>query len=157
MADLKTIADEEHVLRFVQYSLCEKNDAGEPIGFYPQAFSLKVQPDGSLEEYLSAGWVEYYEGVDHPTRVKAAIAGFGKRERPKVGANARFALGNVGRIREACRSHSQTVRISHEPLPNFESHASIRQFNSASSELLDLLAADAWAEMHKPIKKGGST
>lgn len=156
LASIRTLPDTDHVLRFVQYSFCEKDDSGEPIGFYPQAFMLKTQSDGTLEEYLSAGWVEFYDGDDHHGRVTAAITGFGDRDRPKVGAKARFALANVGRVRSACKSHSQSVRISHEPVPDFESHASIRQFSNASSELLDLLASDVWAAMHQPIKKAAS-
>ena len=137
-------------MRFVPYSLCEKDDAGNPVGFLPQAFELKVK-DGKLEEYLSAAWVEYFDADDRDGQINATIVAFKTQPRPRVGAKARFAVGLVGHIRSACKQYNQTVRISHEPEPDFESHASVRQFSSASLELLDLLARNAWSEMHFPV------
>lgn len=137
-------------MRFVPYSLCEKDDAGNPVGFLPQAFALKVK-DGVLEDYLSAAWVEYFEADDHPARVTATIVAFQTQPRPKVGAKARLAVGNVGALRGTCKQHNQTVRISHEPVAEFDSHASIRQFSNASFELLELLASDTWSAMHAPL------
>ena len=151
MAELTTLADSDHIMRFVPYARCEKDDAGNPIGFLPQAFELKVK-DGELEEYLSAAWIEYFEASDRDGRIAATINAFKSQPRPHVGAKARFAVGNVGRIRGACKKYNQTVRISHEPVEDFESHASVRQFNSATLELLELLANEAWPALHKPFE-----
>ena len=150
LAELKTLPDEHHVMRFVPYSLCEKDDAGNPIGFLPQAFELK-EKDGRREEYLSAAWVEFFEAGDHERRIQATILAFKTQPRPRVGAKARLAVGNVGRVRAACKQHNQTVRNSHEPVPEFDSHVSVRQFNSASLELLELLASEAWSTMYAPL------
>jgi hypothetical protein len=145
LAEVKTLPDKHHVMRYVPYARCEKDEQDNIIGFLPQAFELR---EG--EDYLSAAWVEYFEKPDHGTRVEATIFAFREQPRPKVGAKSRFAVGNCGKIKAACKRHNQRVRISHEPVDGFDSHASLRQFKSSSLELLELLATDTWAEMYLP-------
>jgi len=145
LAKVTTLADEHHILRFVPYARCEKDANDNVIGFLPEAFELR---EG--EEYLSAAWLEYFDAADRAGRCAEAMIALKAQPAPKVGAKARFALGNVGEIRGACREHRQSVRISHEPVTDFDSHASVRQFQGASLELLALLATNTWSEMLLP-------
>ena len=141
----KPLADEHHILRHIPRKDLIRDDPDDPeavTGISPWAFQMR-----SDEDSLSAAWPEFFDLPDHTARVAAAKADFGTVM--KVRPSHRFALGNVGAIRAACKSRGQGVRISHEPA-DFDSHASIRQINTDDLELLGLLALDAWSELHKP-------
>jgi len=125
-------------MRHVQPARLRKDADDQVIGFLAQAFERRAD-----EDYLSAAWVEYAARPTFPENIAATVIAF--QANRKVRASHRFA---VGKIREACLGHGQKVRISHEPLEDFEAHASIRQFNTDASELLELLAEETWAEMH---------
>lgn len=144
MAKVETLADEHHILRHVAPARLRKDAAGKVLGVFYQAFELRPG-----EDYLSAAWVEFFGLDDNAANVAAAITDFKKNL--KVKPTHRFVRGNVGVIREACKAHSQRVRISHEPVPNFDSHASVRQINTDGSELLELLAEEAWAELQEIV------
>jgi hypothetical protein len=140
LAKVETLADEQSILRHVAPARLRKDEDGKVVGVFLQAFELRPK-----EDYLSAAWVEYFQLGDDAANVAAAVEEFKKNL--KIKPTHRFVRGNVGRIREACNTYNQKVRISHEPLANFDSHASVRQISTDSSELLELLAEEAWAEL----------
>lgn len=132
-------------MRHVPPARQRKDENGNVLGFLGQAFRLR---DG--EDCLSAAWVEHAATHSPEADIAATIEAF-KASGLTVRPTHRFAVGNVGRIREACAMHRQKVRISHEPEELFDAHASVRQFNSENDELLELLAEEAWAEMCCPL------
>lgn len=144
MAKVETLADEQTILRHVAPARLRKDEDGKVVGVLLQAFELRPG-----EDYLSCAWVEYFHLDDDATNVAAAIEEF--KNNLKIRPTHRFVRGSVGNIREACKIHGQRVRISHEPLPNFDSHASIRQISTDNSELLELLAEEAWAELQDVV------
>lgn len=128
-------------MRHVQPRALRRNEGGEVVGFLYTAFQMRED-----EDYLSAAWVEYGEKATHAANLSATIAAF--QANRTIRPSHKFAVGNVGRIRSACAEHRQRVRISHEPIDDFDAHASVRQYNDKADELLELLAEEAWAEMH---------
>ena len=131
-------------MRHVTPARLRKDENGNVLGFIGPAFRLR---EG--EEYLSAAWIEHAATHSREADIAATVEAF-KASGLTVRPSHRFAVGNVGRIREACATHRQKVRISHEPEHLFDAHASVRQFNSDNDELLELLAEEAWAEMCYP-------
>jgi hypothetical protein len=130
-------------MRHVPPARQRKDEDGNVLGFLPQAFLLK--PD---EPYLSAAWVEHATTGQRSTDILATIVAF--KGALTCRKNDRFAVGNVGVIKATCSTFKQSVRISHEPVVGFDAHVSVRQFQSDNDQLLDLLAAEAWAEMCGP-------
>jgi hypothetical protein len=137
------IPDADHVLRHVPKRAIEwdPDDLDRAVGVLYLAFELRPG-----ENSLSCGWVEHPAhkgGFDE--KVKATKLAF--QSALKLRKSHRFALGNVGNIKKACLDHGVKVRVLHEPEPDFDCHASIRQFQDHNRALLDLLASEAWAEM----------
>ena len=131
-------------MRHVASNRLRKDEEGRVLGVLPQAFRIR----GDSEDHLSAAWVEHANCATMAENADATILAF--KAKRVVRNSHRFAVGNIGRIKEACLNFGQRVRVSHEPVPGFWAHASVRQFNSESDELLDLLAQDAWAELFSP-------
>ncbi|MCA3741006.1 hypothetical protein [Phenylobacterium sp.] len=150
MATLTSLLDEHHVMRHVPPAKLRRDADGVVIGFNFNAFALR---DG--EGYLSAAWVEHAATGEKATDVAATIKAFAAAR--EVRPSHRYAVGNVGDIRKACAGYNQRPRISHEPVDRFDAHASIRQFNSDNHELLEILAAEAWAEMAVPEQPAPET
>jgi hypothetical protein len=116
-------------------------DTDAPIGFLPQAFELK---DG--ESYLSASWVEFFPGsLDESTA--ATLDEFGGVL--EIRKKDLFARGVVANIKETCRAARLRIRVTHEG-DDYPSHSAVRQMQGASLQLLELLAAQAWAEVVAP-------
>jgi len=136
------IPDPDHLLRHVKSRLVDRDpQTGAAIGLLPQAFELT--PD---ERGLSASWLEFF-GDPASAQPAAAMAEFAAVY--DVRKNDRFACGAVGDIKAACGRFNLKVRVVHDG-DGHPSHASVRRFGGASLELLDLLAAEAWAEIVAP-------
>ncbi len=73
---------------------------------------------------------------------------------PKSG----FAVGNVEAIRDICTERTHKIRIIHAPTDDNAAHCEIRQMPREDIELLELLAASTWAELHlnKDIAAGNT-
>ena len=138
------VPDEDHVLRHVPKRAVEW-DAEDPTvakGFLYAAFTLR---DGESE--LSSGWIEFPEHQgSFDEKLKQTKLAF--HQALNIKKNDRFALGNVGAIKGACQAFNVTVRITHEPDGDFTCHAAVRRFRDDNRLLLDLLASEAWAQMH---------
>lgn len=138
MAKVSNLDDDNHIVRHVPWARLRKDEDDNVIGFLGQAFALR---EG--EASLSAAWLEF---AGHPTRdenIDSTIAAF--QATRNIKRKDRFALGNVAEIKSACLQRNQKVRVVHEPVPGFDAHAALRQYNN-DDELLELLAAEAWSE-----------
>ncbi len=136
------LKDEHHLLRHVKRRLLRLDESDNVLGFLAQAFNLKPG-----EAYLSASWVEYFE-AEPAHQVAAAAAHFATIY--DVKKKDRFALGNVGNIKAACAEMGAPVRVTREPLNGYEAHSGVRQFRDDNDDLLELLAAEAWATVVQP-------
>jgi hypothetical protein len=144
MTKRKSVPDEDHVVRFVPYAKLRKNDEGQVIGVLGEAFRLRVD-----EDYLSSSWLEFFDGNTDQRLIEVKVA---QSKTHTVGAKSGFSIGNVLKIKNACRDYGLKIRIEHEPTTENESHAAIRQFRSSDDELLDLLASEVWAELYEASK-----
>ncbi len=136
---IKSLPDEDSVLRHVNSQLMERDGNDVVVGVYPQAFMLRPG-----EEYLSASWLEFFDGTRRE-RLVASIAAAAKARTVK--ASHGFAIGNVGAVKDACAGFGQKIRVLHEPdgQPN-PAYVAVRRFRSDDMQLLDLLASQAWSD-----------
>jgi len=134
------VPDADTLMRFVKWGHLRKDEDDNIIGVNAHSFRLKPG-----EDFLSASWVEFFK-TDDP--LLSARRSFAKQLtiRPKD----RFALGTVSVIKSACSKHGVRVRVTREPEDGFEEHSGVRQFRDDKDELLDLLAAEAWAQLVTP-------
>lgn len=141
---VKPLHNEHRLVRHVKKRQLARdpNDDSIVLGFLADAFRLRAN-----DTSLSAAWPEFYAGGPE-AQVRAAIDHF--KSVMSVRPNDRFAVGEVGVIKSACASFGLAVRIVHEPVAGHDAHAAVRRFKDDNSELLDLLASDAWAEMALP-------
>lgn len=138
----KSLPDDNHVVRHISSNLLERDADDRVVGCFPQAFELRQS-----ETYLSASWLEFFDG-SKDERLKSTAAAFAKMRavRPRHG----LATGNVGTVREACADFGQRVRILHEPNEN-PAHSAVRNYKSDDLELLELLAAEAWSDVVEAV------
>ncbi|WP_411196498.1 hypothetical protein [Rhizobium sp.] len=137
----KYLLDEEHVVRFVPWGKLRKDEDQNVLGILPQAFALR--PD---EPYLSVTWREFFSGTPSE-QLRCAVTAI-RNSDLTVGAKAQFAVAQIGDVRPIVenRTKGRKLRIIHEPEPDNEAHAAIRNWPSEDDELFDLLAASAWAQ-----------
>jgi hypothetical protein len=135
----KSLPDTDHVVRHVPSKLLDEN--GMP---FPQAFELRP-----AETYLSTSWSEFFDGTLAERLAGCACLMSHNR---KIKARDAFAVGNVGEIKDACSEFNQKIRIVSEPDPDPRrlnlAYAAIRQIQTDSLELLELLAQDVWNDIH---------
>jgi hypothetical protein len=85
----KYLPDADHMVRHVLHQLIR--ESGQVRGVFPQAFELR---DG--EEYLSASWLEYFDGTKQE-QIKSTVQAIGSARTVK--SDHGFAIGNVGEIK----------------------------------------------------------
>jgi hypothetical protein len=108
----------------------------------PQALSRR---EG--EQNLSVTWVEHFKG-DWTAQVTQAIQAFrASQQSGNVGRKSVFAVAVIEKIHDLCRSRGVRVRIIHEPVDANPGHSVIRNLPNDNDDLLELLAADAFAEL----------
>lgn len=135
---VSNIPEEHHLLRYVSANKLRRDEDDNVLGCTFEAFRLREQ-----EQYLSAAWVEFFDGErDHQVRQAADSIG----ATIKVTRRSGFALGNVGRIKGTCAAAKAKVRILHEPNDANPAYATVRQIPRDDIQLLELLASEAWAE-----------
>jgi hypothetical protein len=138
-AKITNLPNEDHVMRYVPWRKLRTDEDDNVLGFLGEAFKLK--PD---EDSLSVNWLEYFDG-DREAKIQASVKMF--RSTLRVGTKSGFGVGNVGKIKEVCRSRGTSVRIVYEPRDNNQSHSGIRRLPREDTILVDALAADAFAEL----------
>ena len=144
LAKLTPLTDIQNLMRHVSFARLRKDEHDNVIGFLYSAFEIQSNDDA-----LSAAWVEFAQLATHDENIAATKAAFGRAI--TIRKNSRFAVGNVGDIRAVCVGQGQKVRISHEPEPNFPEHATVRQIDTGALELIELLATEAWAQIHSIV------
>jgi hypothetical protein len=79
--------------------------------------------------------------------VAAAIKAI-RASQVKVTPRSGFAVGNVGRVKDACLADTQKhrIRIIHEPEDDNQAHTALRGWPRDNDPLLELLAEDMWSE-----------
>ena len=145
----KYLPDGDHMVRHVPFHHLIRQKL---VGIFPQTFELR---EG--EAYLSASWLEHFDGTKQE-RLKATAAAMSAAR--TILADHGFTVGNVGEVKDACDLHDVRIRVLHEPKGNPNpAYTAVRQFRSDNLELLELLAAEAWADVveageYLPEKKG---
>jgi hypothetical protein len=138
------IDDKHHVARHVRARLVLRQN-GKAVACFPQAFELRpATPTREAETYLSASWFEFFDG-DWEARLKATLAEISGylSVKPKDA----LAIANVGNIKEVGANRGAKLRVLHEPDPPLmPAYAAIRGVRSDDAELIELLAAEAFAE-----------
>jgi hypothetical protein len=134
-----SLSDPDHVVRHISSQLLERDGNGRVVGCFPQAFQLR---DG--EKYLSASWLEFFEGTKSE-RIKQTVAACGKTRTVRSGHG--FAIGNVKEIKMACQGFRQRINVVHESDKGNPAYVAVRNYRSDDIGLLDLLAAEAWADV----------
>jgi hypothetical protein len=137
MAKSSSLDDSHHLVRHIRES--EIDDQEGKLLAFPQAFALRPK-----ETYLSNGWLEFFDGT-----VDAQLSGVAAMmsKTRAVKAHHALAIGRVGDIRDTCLSFDQKVRILHEPFEDNLAYAAVRRINTDESQLLELLAQEAWSDV----------
>jgi hypothetical protein len=137
MAKSSLLNDDHHLVRHIRES--EIDDQEGRLMAFPQAFALRPK-----ETYLSNGWLDFFDG---PTETQLSGLTAMMSTTRKVKAHHALAIGRVGGIRDACLCFDQKVRILHEPFPENLAYATIRRINTDETQLLELLAQEAWSDI----------
>jgi hypothetical protein len=139
---IQNIDDEHHVLRFLPSRVQHRDfETDELKGVHAAAFEPRERDKGAL----SVTWVEYFQSFTKANIAKA-IAAFRASWRTDLDAPI-FALGNVGKIKVACKEAGNPCRVVHEPTSNNKAHAAIRRLQAAEAVVFDQLAHDAFADV----------
>lgn len=133
------LPQDDHIVRYAKKRVLIRDDDENVVGVFPAAFELR---DG--ETYLSVTWLEFFSREYGQGLIEAA--GAIRRQltvRPRDG----FTTGPVSAAREMCDRCNVRVRILHEPvLPENEGHSAWRGLPRDNSDLLDLLATEAFSD-----------
>lgn len=107
---------DDHVMRHVSLNCQERDENGNVIGFYPQAFAHK---DG--EDYLSLIWLEYF-GDNHSDNVTAGIE---QLKAVRKGKKAMFGVAQVGPVKALAMDDSKPVRLVYYPSNHNKAHSAL--------------------------------
>jgi hypothetical protein len=141
-----TIPDQDHVAR-----LCNPNQAPEGQ-IQPSAFMLK-----SEEEYLSVNWLEFLNCSCRESEINE-LRQLYSRKFSRVGAGARIAVLNVGKICEIVRTErpdNRELKVLHKPElladdPSLKvddlSHSGIYNLNEDNHLIAELIVEEVLSE-----------
>lgn len=133
------LPDQDHVIRHVSSSKLLRDGDGKILGFLPQAFALRP-----TEVSLSVNWLAFFDG-DHSTRTEKTIQEL--RTSQVIRKKSAFGIGNVGNIKEVCKTNRAVVKIVYSPRGHIPSHSEIRDLPRDHLLLLQALATDAFCEI----------
>lgn len=145
------IPDNDHVVRHVPYQRLIKDEDGNvangdgvAYGILPQAFELRKEDKNKL----SVNWVEYFNKATYPENLNACIQEIRQKRGIKKGSRCGYGIGLVSKIKNMCHSSGfSKVRIIHDPARGNPSHTSIIRLPMNDSDLMGLLASDAFTEI----------
>lgn len=129
---------DHHVVRYVGHNSIRRDEDENVVGINAEAFRRKSTEDG-----LSVTWIEHFDG-EWEDQLRAAVSAIGRTR--KAGTNSAFAWAQVGQIHHVCSERSHRVRIIHLPEDENRGHSEIRQLPHDDELLLEMLAAEAFAE-----------
>jgi len=145
-AQVKSLADEATVARYVGYSKLRRDKDGVVTGVLHTAFELRpATADRAAESYLSAAQLDVFPGA-RSAKLKALVKAYDPHPLI-VRANGAFTLGQVGPIKAACQRFGRPVRIVNAPKKNLSCYVEVRQFSSDVLELLQDLADQTWCDV----------
>jgi len=139
----EAVPDEDHIAR--QCGGATVNEDGSIDG---SAFRLKKKA-GVWEEYLSVNWLEHLEPEDRQRQLERLRAVFIAKGRT-LGAQSKFAVHQVGPLRDHVRSNSPDNRaldVVHEPFDDDESHSGVYGLE-AEDDLISDRIAECVQEIH---------
>jgi len=127
--------------------VCDEND--NVIGILGTAFALRDD-----EAYLSATYLEYFSGL-RSEQIESVVWAV-RASDLNVGGKAGFVIGNVGEILIASADRNHKIRIVYEPSADNMAHSAVRRWPTDDAELLEILAAETWAELvlNSAVKEG---
>jgi hypothetical protein len=138
------LPDDHHVSRFVPYRRQHRDfETDQILGAFTTAFELRKEDKGGL----SVTWVEHFGPLSGETCAAAANAYRKSTRDKKLSGNALFAIGQVGRIKQATKRSGAPARVVHEPTKHNRAHAAIRRIDKNEVEVLDAMAQQAFAEL----------
>lgn len=137
---VRKLPPEHHVVRYIPWSKLRKDENDKVLGVLGVAFQLRPG-----ERALSATWLEYFAG-EREVQIIAAVHAV-RASDLKPGAKSGFSIGKVAVITTACANRGHKVRIVHEPGVDNKAHVAVRRMPGDDAELLEILAAEAWAEL----------
>ena len=130
---------EHHVVRYVSWTRLRKDEDDNVLGVLAAAFTLRRG-----EKYLSATWAEFFQGPRR-VQIEGAVRAI-RASSIQVSPRSGFAVGNIGRVGEACQSCGHRIRFLHEPEADNAAHSALRRWPRDADDLFELLAEDAWSE-----------
>jgi hypothetical protein len=135
------VPPENQLVRYVPWARLRRDENDNVVGVLGAAFRLRQD-----EDYLSATWLEFFPG-SRDDSIKGAVGAI-RNSDMKVTPKSGFAIGNVGRVGDACRANhpSYKIRFVHEPEDDNKAHVACRGWPRDDDALLNLLAEDAWSE-----------
>jgi hypothetical protein len=136
----QTIPSEHHIVRYIPWSKLRKDENDDVLGVLGVAFQPRLG-----EKALSATWLEYFPG-EREVQITAVVHAV-RASDLKPGAKSGFAIGKVVVITAACANRGHKVRIVHEPRVDNKAHVGVRRMPRDDAELLEILAAEEWAEL----------
>lgn len=126
------------MVRYVPWSKLRKDEDDNVIGVVGVAFALR-----SDEEFLSATWLEYFQG-NYASQIVSCVQTV-RASNLTVGKKSAFAIGCVKTVKSACQSRGKRPRIIHEPEDDNPAHAAVRNWPNDDDALLNLIAEeDCW-------------
>jgi hypothetical protein len=138
------VPDADHIARYCGRAKLDEN--GRPTG---QAFRLRKSSQG-IEPFLSVNWLEHLSSGDRSEQIDALRAAFAGKARFTVAASARFAVHQVGALRDYVHQESpdnRNLTILHHPEPDDPSHAALHGLQE-DDDLIAELIADIVLETH---------
>ncbi len=125
----------DHVVHYCSFT--QLDDEGNPSGV---AFRLKVR-DGTLEDYLSVDWLEYFE--EEPQTAKIEALRNVLRNFLNLGAQAKLAVLKVETLIKTVSEQipGRALTVQHEPLPQRECHSGIYGLGEDDDVVADLIAS----------------
>lgn len=139
-ATVKNIPEDHVVVRYCSPARLRRDEHNNAIGVLPDAFRLR-----SGEAYLSAGWLDKFEG-EREQKLRLVLKAYDPSPL-EIKPNGGFALGKVLGIKEVGRSHGQSFRIVSEPKKTNACYVAVRQYRDDVEEMLSQLADEAWADL----------
>lgn len=126
-------------MRYVRKRNLRRDEFDNVIGILPMALEHR-----DLESYLSITWVEHFDAGYKLGFQKAAEA---INRQLTVKRKDGFSTAKVQTFFELCAQTNSRVRILHEPIEDKNTgHGAIRRLSKDDTDLLDLLAAEAFLD-----------
>jgi hypothetical protein len=133
----EAVPDADHIAR--QCGGASVSEDGTTID--GSAFRLKEKA-GVWEEYLSVNWLEHLDRDDRQRQLELLRGVFIAKGR-KLGAKSKFAVHQVGPLRDHIRSNAPDRRaldVVHEPFDDDESHSGVYGLEAEDDFISDLIA-----------------